>query len=80
MKWIGWALLIAGAAGAYYRYSLYQASSQGNPGLVNNSLKTFDPASLVGLSPGTGLFDLPMGVDAVVIVIGVVLVSGKRLF
>lgn len=80
MKWIGWALLIAGAAGAYYRYTLYQASSQGNPGLVNNSLKTFDPASFVGLAPGKGLLDLPMGIDAVVIIIGVVLVSGKRLF
>jgi hypothetical protein len=79
MKWLGWLLLIAGAAGAYYRYTLYQASSQGNPGLANNSLKTFDPASLIGMAPGTGLLDLPMGVDVVVIIIGAVLVSGKRL-
>jgi hypothetical protein len=79
MKWVGWALLIAGAAGAYYRYTLYQASSQGNPGLVNNSLKTFDPASMVGMTPGTGLLDLPMGIDAAVIVVGALLVSGKSL-
>jgi hypothetical protein len=40
----------------------------------------FDPAGLLGLQPGTGLFDLPMGVDAVVLVVGIVLVTGKRLF
>lgn len=79
MKWLGWALLITGAAGAYYRYTLYQASSQGNPGLVNNSLKTFDPASMIGLASGTGMFDMPMGVDILVVVIGAVLVSGKKL-
>jgi hypothetical protein len=79
MKWVGWVLLITGAAGAYYRYTLYQASSQGNPGLANASLKLFDPASLVGLSPGTGLFDLPMGVDIAVLLIGGVLVSGRKL-
>lgn len=78
MKWLGWALLISGAAGTYYRYTVYQASSQGNPALVNNSLKMFDPASLVGLQPGHGLFDLPMGVDVVTLLIGIVLVSGKR--
>lgn len=78
MKWVGWLLLIAGAAGAYYRYTLYQSSSQGNPGLVNNSLKMFDPASVAGLQPGTGLFDLPMGVDVVVLLIGIYLVTGKR--
>lgn len=79
MKWIGWALLIAGAAGVYYRYTLYQASSQGNPALANNSLKTFDPASVIGLQTGSGLLDLPMGVDALVIIIGAVLVSGRKL-
>jgi hypothetical protein len=79
MKWVGWALLIAGAAGAYYRYTLYQASAQGNPALANNSLKTFDPASLMGLSTGSGLLDLPMGVDILVVIIGTVLVSGKKL-
>jgi hypothetical protein len=79
MKWLGWALLIAGSAGAYYRYTLYQASSQGNPGLVNNSLKTFDPASMVGIAPGTGLLDMAMGVDVLAIALGAVLVSGKRL-
>lgn len=78
MKWVGWALLIAGAAGAYYRYTLYQASSQGNPGLVSNSLKTFDPASLVNIQPGTGLFDLAMGVDVAALLIGLMLVSGKK--
>lgn len=78
MKWVGWLLLITGAAGVYYRYTLYQASSQGNPGLTNTSLKMFDPASIAGLQPGTGLFDLPMGVDVVVLVIGVVLATGKR--
>jgi hypothetical protein len=77
MKWVGWLLLIAGAAGVYYRYTLYQASSQGNPGLVNNSLKTFDPATVVGLQPGTGFFDLPMGVDIVVVVLGLMLVRGR---
>lgn len=79
MKYVGWALLIAGAAGVYYRYTLYQASAQGNPALVNNSLKTFDPASWVGLNPGTGLFDLPMGVDAVVLVVGIVLATGRKI-
>lgn len=79
MKWLGWALLLTGAAGAYYRYTLYQASSQGNPGLTNNSLKVFDPASMIGLNPGNGLLDLPMGIDVVVIIVGVILVSGKRL-
>lgn len=79
LKWAGWALLITGAAGAYYRYTLYQASSQGNPALANNSLKMLDPAGLLGLQPGTGLFDLPMGVDAIVLVIGIVLVTGRRI-
>lgn len=79
MKWIGWILLLAGAAGAYYRYTLYQASKQGNPALANNSLSTFDPAGLAGLQPGTGLFDLPMGVDLVVLVVGIVLVTGRRI-
>jgi len=79
MKWLGWALLLTGAVGAYYRYTLYQASSQGNPGLTSNSLKMFDPASLLGLTPGTGLFDLPMGVDVVAVVLGLMIVSGKRL-
>lgn len=80
MKWLGWALLITGAAGAYYRYTLYQASAQGNPALVNNSLKMLDPAGWIGLGSGTGLFDLPMGVDVVAILLGLALVSGKRLF
>lgn len=80
MKWLGWALLISGAAGAYYRYTLYQASAQGNPALVNNSLKMFDPSSWIGLKPGSGLFDLPMGVDALAILLGLALVSGKRFF
>jgi len=79
MKWLGWALLITGAAGAYYRYTLYQASQQGNPQLANSSLKMFDPSNWVGLQPGSGLFDLPMGVDLVVLVIGIVLVTGKRI-
>lgn len=78
MKWIGWLLLLSGAVGAYYRYTLYQASSQGNPALANNSLKTFDPAGLAGLQPGSGLLDLPMGVDLVVLVIGIVMVTGRR--
>ena len=80
MKWLGWALLITGAAGAYYRYTLYQASAQGNAALANQSLKMFDPAGWVGLQPGSGLFDLPMGVDVVAIVLGLALVSGKRFF
>lgn len=79
MKWLGWALLITGAVGMYYRYTLYQASSQGNPGLVNSSLKMFDPAGWAGLQPGSGLFDLPMGIDIVALLIGLALVSGKRL-
>ena len=78
MKWLGWALLVTGAAGAYYRYTLYQASAQGNPALVNNSLKMFDPAGWLGLQSGSGLFDLPMGVDAVAILIGLALASGKK--
>ena len=78
MKWVGWGLLIAGAAGAYYRYTLYQASSQGNPALANASLKTFDPATLLNLTPGTGLFDMPMGVDIGVIALGVYLVARKK--
>ena len=77
MKIVGWALLIAGAAGAYYRYTLYQASAQGNPGLVNNSLKMFDPAGYMGVSSGSGLFDLPMGIDIGVALLGVFLVSGR---
>lgn len=77
MKYVGWVLLIAGAAGAYYRYTLYQASSQGNPGLANASLKMFDPAGWLGLQPGSGLFDLPMGVDVLAIVAGLALASGK---
>ena len=79
MKWVGWVLLIAGAAGAYYRYTLYQSSTQANPALVNNSLKTFDPASIIGLSPGTGLFDMPMGVDIAIMLVGGILVSGRKL-
>lgn len=77
MKYLGWALLIAGAAGVYYRYTLYQASSQGNPGLANGSLKVFDPASYLGLQPGTGLLDLPLGVDVGVAFLGLALASGK---
>lgn len=77
MRYFGWALLIAGAAGIYYRYTLYQASSQGNPALVNNSLLVFDPANYLGLKSGTGIFDLPMGVDAAVLVLGLALASGK---
>lgn len=80
MKWLGWALLISGAAGAYYRYTLYQSSSQGNPALVNNSLKMFDPAGWAGLTPGTGLFDIPMGVDIVALLLGLALASGKKFF
>lgn len=79
MKWIGWLLLVAGAAGAYYRYTLYQAASQGNPALASASLKMFDPAGFAGLQPGKGLLDLPMGVDIVVLIIGVTLVRGGRL-
>lgn len=79
MKWVGWALVLTGAVGAYYRYTVYQASQQGNPGLVNNSLKMFDPAGWVGLQPGTGLFDTPMLVDAGVLVLGLVLVGKKVL-
>lgn len=77
MKYVGWALLISGAAGAYYRYTLYQASQQGNPGLANASLKTFDPANLLGLTPGTGLFDLPMGLDIGLALVGLGLATGK---
>lgn len=77
MKYLGWALLIAGAAGAYYRYTLYQAGSQGNPGLANSSLKVFDPAGYLGLNPGTGLFDLPMGVDVGILFLGLALASGR---
>lgn len=77
MKYFGWALLIAGAAGAYYRYTLYQSSQQGNPALANASLKTFDPASLLGLNPGTGLFDLPMGLDVATALIGLALATGR---
>lgn len=77
MKIVGWALLITGAAGAYYRYTLYQASQQGNPGLTNNSLKMFDLASYLGVNSGSGLFDLPMGIDIAAALIGVMLVSGK---
>ncbi len=77
MKYLGWALLIAGAAGAYYRYTLYQASSQGNPALANNSLKIFDPAGYIGLQPGTGLFDLPLGVDIGVALLGLALATGR---
>jgi len=80
MKWLGWALLITGAAGAYYRYTVYQASSQGNPALVNNSLKMIDPASWLSISSGTGLFDLPMGVDVIAILLGLALASGKKFF
>ena len=79
MKFVGWALLLTGALGVYYRYTLYQASSQGNPNLANGSLKMFDPAGWAGLQPGAGLFDLPMGVDAVILIVGVVLVTGKRI-
>lgn len=79
MKYVGWAMLIAGAAGVYYRYTLYQASSQGNPGLANASLKVFDPASYLGLNPGTGIFDLPMGVDVGVALLGLVLATGKKI-
>jgi hypothetical protein len=78
MKWVGWALLLTGALGVYYRYTLYQASAQGNPGLANNSIKMFDPAGLLGLQPGAGLFDLPMGVDVAVLLVGIVLATGKR--
>lgn len=78
MRWLGWALLISGAAGIYYRYTLYQASSQGNPGLANSSLKMFDPASWGGLQAGSGLFDLPMGVDVVALILGLALASGKK--
>lgn len=77
MKYVGWVLLIAGAAGAYYRYTLYQASSQGNPGLANASLKMFDPASVLGLSPGTGMFDLPMGIDVGTALLGLALATGR---
>jgi hypothetical protein len=77
VKYLGWALLIAGAAGAYYRYTLYQAGSQGNPGLANSSLKVFDPAGYLGLNPGTGLFDLPMGVDVGILFLGLALASGR---
>jgi hypothetical protein len=38
-----------------------------------------DPAGWVGINSGTGLFDLPMGVDVVAIVLGLALVSGKKL-
>lgn len=79
MKWLGWALLILGASGIYYRYTLYQASAQGNPALANASLKMLDPAGFAGLQPGHGIFDLPMGVDIVVAIIGVVLVRGGGL-
>ena len=78
-KVIGWGLLVTGAAGAYYRYTVYQASSQGNPGLTNHSLKMFDPASWVGLQPGSGLLDLPMGIDVAVLLVGIILVTGKRI-
>lgn len=77
MKYLGWALLLAGAAGAYYRYTLYQASQQGNPGLANNSLKIFDPAGYLGLNPGTGIFDIPMGVDIGTALLGLALATGK---
>jgi hypothetical protein len=75
MKYVGWALLIAGAAGMYYRYTLYQSSAQGNPALTNTSLAVFDPASYMGLTPGTGLVDLPMGADAAVTALGAWLIS-----
>jgi hypothetical protein len=75
MKYVGWALLIAGAAGAYYRYTLYQAATQGNPALANASLKMFDPASYLGLQPGTGLVDLPLGADVAAMALGGWLIS-----
>jgi len=75
MKFVGWALLVLGAAGAYYRYTFYQAAVQGNPALTNQSLKMFDPASYLGLQSGGGLVDLPMGADLAVAALGVWLVS-----
>jgi hypothetical protein len=78
VKYVGWVLLIAGAAGAYYRYTLYQASAQGNPALASATLKMFDPAGYIGIQPGKGLFDLPMGVDVVAILIGLAVVRGWR--
>jgi hypothetical protein len=77
MKYVGWALLIAGAAGAYYRYTVYQGAAQGNPALVNNTLAVFDPATYMGLQPaaGSGLIDVPMGADIAVIALGAWLVA-----
>jgi hypothetical protein len=75
MKFVGYALLIMGAAGMYYRYTLYQASAQGNPALTNTSLQVFDPAGYMGLTSGTGLVDLPMGADAAVVALGAWLVA-----
>lgn len=75
MKWVGWGLLIFGAAGVYYRYTLFQASAQGNPALTNQSLKMFDPAGYLGLQPGTGLVDLPMGVNGATAALGIFLLT-----
>jgi hypothetical protein len=75
MKYVGWALLIAGAAGMYYRYTLYQASTQGNPALTNTSLQVFDPAGYMGLTSGGSLVDLPMGADAAVAALGAYLIA-----
>lgn len=79
MKWVGWFLLITGAAGAYYRYTLYQSSAQGNPSLANASLKTFDPAGYLGLASGSGLFDMPMAVDLGILLVGALLATGKKI-
>lgn len=72
---LGWTFLVAGALGAYNQYTITNAAAAGTPSAVSMFAK-FDPATLLSIPQGTGMFAAPMLTDIGIAGIGAWLIWG----
>lgn len=72
---LGWGLMLWGAVGAYNQFTVYQAAQSGNPSNVS-AFQSFDPATVLKIQQGAGLFAAPMLTDLGIIGVGAWLAFG----
>ena len=72
---LGWGLLLWGAAGSYNQFTIYQAAQAGNPSNIS-AFNSFDPATVLKIQQGAGLFAAPMLTDVGILAVGAWLAFG----
>jgi|307.fasta_scaffold11322_6 hypothetical protein len=72
---LGWGLLAWGAIGAYNQFTVYQAAQAGNPSNTS-AFNSWEPATVLKIQQGAGLFAAPMLVDLGILGVGAWLAFG----